>query len=234
MRRLAACFLLLLAMAAQADHKISGPLNVEANKIVRLVADGAGPDDLIFWDVDREDLVDVDESTPPRLFHFTGPPGTYRVKARVIPVKDGKISGPASTQRATVVIGGPGPGPGPGPDPPKPPTPVAGLRAMIVYDATAKATMPAPQQLILTAKELRDYLQAKTSKTPDGKRTLWAIWPDGADASAEAAELQALYSRKRASLPWLVIADGAGNVVSEGPLPASVPDTMAALKKWGN
>lgn len=87
--------------------KISGELKVPPYRLVELAADGAGAEDLIFWDVTPPESADVRENGAKLL--FVAPPGEYRVTVRVVPVKDGKISGPARTERCVVVIGMPPP-----------------------------------------------------------------------------------------------------------------------------
>lgn len=114
---IAAVILSITGIAAAGPVKISGETKVEPYRLVELTADGAGPNDLVFWDIDQEAIADVRENG--NRFLFVAPPGAYRIKVRVVPVTDGKISGPAVTQRAVVTIGAsPGPGPGPGPTDP--------------------------------------------------------------------------------------------------------------------
>lgn len=119
MRRVLLTLIALLSPAfALADVKIVGELKVGANRLVRLAADGDVKDAALIWDVEKEDLVDIEE-VGGRLI-FTGPPGVYKIKLRVIRSKDGKTA--AETARACVTIGEPGPTP-PGPGPPVPPVP---------------------------------------------------------------------------------------------------------------
>ncbi len=106
------------AVLCAAPLKINGPTQVDVYKIVDLAPDGVGTEDVVFWDIAEEAQADIRERG--QNLSFTGPPGAYHIKVHVIPVKDGKIIGPASTQRVVVTIGGTPPGPGPGPGPADP------------------------------------------------------------------------------------------------------------------
>jgi len=122
--------------------------------------------------------------------------------------------------------------PVPPPDPPSPaPIPVAGFRVLIVYESGDLTKMPAAQQAILYSKTLRDYLNVKCVAGPDSKTREWRIFDKDVDTSGESAVWQAVMKRPRSAVPWIVISDGkAGH---EGPLPATVDETLALLKKWG-
>jgi hypothetical protein len=119
------------------------------------------------------------------------------------------------------------------PSPPTPPAPIpdAGLRVLVVYDTTKVTAMPAEQQSILFSKELRDFLNAKCPLGPDGKTHEWRIWDASVDATNDpSAALKAAFSRPRASVPWIVASNGKHGF--EGPLPATVADTLALLNKY--
>ncbi len=126
---------LTLTSIGLADPVIVGPKQVDPYKIVDLTVSGAGTEDLVFWDVAEESLADIREKG--HNLTFTGPPGLYHIKARVVPVKDGKITGDQSTLRTTVTIGTPTP-----PAPPVPPMPTDPL-AVAVQAAWAQETDPA-------------------------------------------------------------------------------------------
>ncbi len=124
---------LLVGGSAWADLKITGEMKVPEHRIVRLTATGDIDGAALIWDLDREDVADVEEIGGRLL--FAGPPGVYKVKLRAIRTKDGKTS--AETARATVTVGSAPPVP-PGPIPPVPPGPetplVKDLRAAYQAD----------------------------------------------------------------------------------------------------
>ncbi len=57
------------------------------------------------------------------------------------------------------------------------------------------------------------------------------MWDAGVDASQESQLWQDALKRKRGALPWLVISNGKSGF--EGPLPATVDETLTLLKKYG-
>lgn len=241
------CGALLLSLAmpglAWGELKITGEVKVAPNHIVRLEAsgdtDGAG----LIWDVSPEELTDIEEIGKRLL--FAAGPGTYKVKVRAVRVKDGRTT--IETARVTVVVGEPPPPvppvpPGPvppGPNPPIPPVPpvppapipTAGFRVLIVEDASARNKLAPTQLAVLFDKNVRDYLRAKCVKGPDGVTGEWRIWDQGADASAEGKLWQEAMKRPRQAVPWIIISDGKTGF--EGPLPTTVDETLALLKKYG-
>ncbi len=235
-------WLALTLCALAAPVHISGPTQVDPYKIVDLVADGAGPDDLVFWDIAEEDHADIREKGG--TLSFTGPPGIYHIKVRVVPVKDGKISGPASTQRTTVTIGTPVPPVPPlppGPVPPVPPAPpgpvpipVDGLRVLIVEDRSKRSSLPPAQLSVLFDKSVRDYLDAKTVMGADAKTHEWRIWDRGDDPTNVGgvwpAALKRANDKASGNYPWLIISDGKTGY--EGPLPKDVDTTLNLLKTY--
>lgn len=130
----------------------------------------------------------------------------------------------------------PPPDPDPAPDPkPKPvdpaPIPGDGLRVLIVYESADLAKYPSAQNAILTALPIREYLNAKCPKGPDGKTTEFRIWDKDVDGYSDSPLWGDALKRPRASTPWIVISNGKTGF--EGPLPATVADTLALLKKYG-
>lgn len=134
--------LLLLAPPA-APLKITGPERADPYRLVRLSVEGDLTDAVVAWDVSPEDVADVEELPGGRLL-LVGPPGVYRIKARILRISEGKISG--STLRHTVVIGTP-PGP-PAPPPMPPPTadPVAATGKLRVGNSGCTATVIWPRR----------------------------------------------------------------------------------------
>ena len=131
----------------------------------------------------------------------------------------------------------PGPGPGPNPVPPKPiptpvvpaPIPVDGFRVLIVYETSDKMT--AEFQAIILGKEVRDYLAAKCVKGPDGKTPEFRIMDKDSVVKDESKLWQDAMLRPRQSVPWLLVSNGRTGF--EGPLPATVADTLIILRKHG-
>jgi hypothetical protein len=118
------------------------------------------------------------------------------------------------------------------PVPPTPPAPIpsAGFRALIVYDTAKVATLPREQQLILFSKSVRDYLNATAVKGTDSKTGEWRIYDKDTDVSKESQLWQDAMKRPRKELPWLIVSNGKSGF--EGPLPATVADTLALFKKY--
>ena len=237
MKRALLPLLLLLLLPALALGKIdiAGLLQVEPHRLVSLQAQGDLDGAALVWDVSPEETADAVEFG--NSLCFTGPPGTYRVKLRAIRLRDGKAS--VETARATVTIGKPTPPvppgpvpPGPGPVPPGPaPIPVDGFRVLVVYESAELPKLPPQQQAVLYARSVRDYRDAKCAVGPDGKTREWRMWDKDSDASGEAKHWQDALKRERKSVPWIIVSTGKGGY--EGPLPASVAETLALLKKHG-
>lgn len=155
-----------------------------------------------------------------------------------VAVNGGKIVGPIWTR---ITVGPPIPPTPPTPPvppvppvPPTPPTPPApipdaGLHVLIKFETADLSKYPPAQALILTAQPVRDYLASKCAK--DGSTPAYRIYDKDVDTTAEAPWLKAAMQIPAASLPWIVISDGKTGVSQ--PLPATVDDTLALLKKYG-
>jgi hypothetical protein len=102
---------------------------------------------------------------------------------------------------------------------------------LIVYETADLSRLSRAQANILTAAEVRAYLNARCATGPDGKTAEWRIWDQNVDTAAEAPIWRAAMARKRDKLPWLIISTGKSGY--EGPLPASVDDTLKLLKQFG-
>lgn len=133
------------------------------------------------------------------------------------------------------------------PDPPKPPPDVdppqppgkrlidrEGLHVLIVYEEMEVSKLPPGQRAILGAKEVRDWLRAKCAADPsvggDGKG--WYMLDKDQDPTQLAKHWQDALKRPRTAVPWVIVSGGK-NGSFEGPLPATVPEMMILLKKWG-
>ena len=164
----------------------------------------------------------------------SGSKGTYRLLAYA--AKGDIATAPVV---CLVVIGDappdPGPGPGPGPNPPDPkpadaPIALPGNAVLMVREIGDR--LPATQQAIFTAQEIRQYLNAACQVDPS--RSDWKafrIWDKDVDASGEHKVWQDAFKRPRKELPWIILSNGKTGY--EGPLPKTVEDTLKLLKDNG-
>jgi len=236
MKRIACVLIawLVLTGLASAQVSILGETKVEQNKLVRLKADGADPKAGVLW---RVYPPTVDKATTGKgLLEFVAAPGAYRVELLAITLAPDGTTVIAEAV-ASVVIGGdpkpdpkpPEPGPGPKPDPA--PIPDAGFRVLMIYETAEVQSLPPAQSSVLFSKQVRDYLDKKCATGRDGKTKEWRIWDKDIDTAGESKAWQAAMSRKRESVPWIVISNGSTGY--EGPLPANVADALSLLKKYG-
>jgi hypothetical protein len=149
---------------------------------------------------------------------------------------DGKLIDPVYWR----IVAGQGPMPPPGPEPepkpkPKPvdpaPIPVAGLRVLIVEEATQRHTLSQGQRAILLGKQFRDFLELKCVVGPDSRTKEYRIYDADISMSGESKLWQDVMKRPRSSIPWIVISNGTTGF--EGPLPNSVEDAIALVNKYG-
>lgn len=119
LRELVVFIILLWSASVASALSIVGPTQVKPYEGIELYPDTDVAGAATIWDVDREDIAWVREYGPKLV--FVGPPGTYKVKLRVIRIgPDGKTIN-VETARTTVTIGPVGPIP---PNPPDPVPPV--------------------------------------------------------------------------------------------------------------
>lgn len=144
------------------------------------------------------------------------------VAAFAVVVGDAPPPGPAPTP--------PGPAP-PGPTPP--PQPVAGMRVLILYESADLSKYPAGQVASLYARVVRDYLDGKCPVGPDGKTKEWRIWDKDVDARGESQFWQDAIKVKPPALPAVVVFGPDGKSVLSTPLPGTVDETLALLRKIG-
>lgn len=116
------------------------------------------------------------------------------------------------------------------PAPPKPPAPIptAGLRVLVVYEATAKGPLlTSAQANELYGEEFAKWLNANCVKV--GTQAEWRIW-DTDTQTAGASELwQKAMARPRSVIPWLLVSNGVTGW--EGPLPAG-GSILAKIKEY--
>ena len=236
MKRLT-CLVLLVMLTAisYGAVNITGETKVKRDTLVKLQATGDIAKAAFIWDFDKEDLVSSDVSSGRVV--FTAPPGVYKVKLRVITIKDGI---PVIEEARTVVTIGeetpvpPGPGPGPKPPDPKPEDlPIAGdgFKVMVIYETKTPEELTPGQSKAIFGRETRDYLKAKCAKNtsyPDGA---FAFWDPNTVADASQKVWADVMKRPRTKLPWLVISNGKKGF--EGPLPENYEEIMNLLKSFG-
>lgn len=112
---------LMAIMMLTAAPQIQGEINVDQYKLVQLSVANAPQDAAVLWDIYPEEPVDIKELSDGTLI-FTGPPGVYKIKMRLISGRQ------VDTFRSMVTIKGipapnPTPNPGPGPTPNPGPNP---------------------------------------------------------------------------------------------------------------
>lgn len=190
--------------------------------------------------IDLGELLET-KGRPDRVLVFAATPGRYKLRLRAAAVVDGKavLSDPVVT---TVVAGNPPdpdvdpPGPKP-PDPPAPPgpnpapIPDPGFRAMIVFESADLSKLPAAQAAHVLSGPLRTYLTGHCVAEPGGQKA-WRFYDKDVDASRDLPVWKTALERVRGKpTPWLIVSNGKAGF--EGPLPATVNDTLALLKKYG-
>lgn len=231
MKRLCVALSLLLAGQASAQNiELPAEVKGEPGQFVRVPAKTDGS--IVQWFALDKGLnvfpVDLLRDSKTAIV-TASTPGRYRIMAYTA-LKDT----PSLPAVCVIVVGdapdpGPGPGPGPKPDPTPPaPIPMEGFRVLIVTETADKLT--AAQTGIIFGEKVRGYLREKTAKGPGGTPE-FRVFDKDVDATGEAKHWQDALRRPRTALPWLIISNG--NHGYEGPLPASVDETLTLLKKFG-
>lgn len=103
------------------------------------------------------------------------------------------------------------------------------LRVLIIEETAERHRLMPDQIAMLTAGEVRNYLLAKTAKV--GNTPGYRILDKDADLKHEDGYWRELMSKPRQSVPWIVIKNDKTEYA--GPLPKSLPEAMALLKKYG-
>lgn len=116
----------------------------------------------------------------------------------------------------------------PGPNPAPVPEPIKSFRVIFVKESGA--TLSADQSAIPGSKEIRDYLEAKT--TPEANQPGWREYDPEQQTANEQKTMKALWEAVKPKLippPCLVVeVNGKATVM---PFPATVADCMTTLKK---
>lgn len=247
-RKLSVNFALALALVGLGGAASFGPQNIPSavmrspsvkgeavyepyRKIVLKAGDGVSAKAQFLWDVEGTGTVEVVEAG--EVLYVWAEPGSYKVTLTSVDFEAKKIERARFTFKVSGKRPDPNPPTPPEPNPPTPPNPdnpapipVDGFRVLIVEETADRAKLPPKQLNILSAKEVRDYLRAKTANNG----TEWAIWDKDVDTSAEPKLWQDAMKIKRDSLPWLIVSNGKTGY--SGPLPGTVEETMAVLRKY--
>jgi hypothetical protein len=98
-----------------------------------------------------------------------------------------------------------------------------------VYETATAQGLPAGQQNVLFGRDFRDFLDAKCVAEPGGTKG-YRIYDKDVKTDNESAVWQTAMKRPRSAVPWLVVSNGKAGF--EGPLPATVADTIALCSKY--
>lgn len=149
---------------------------------------------------------------------------------------DGKIL------KLVVPLGPVDPNPTPTPIPvpePIPPKPITSLYVLVVEETNDRQKLPAGQREIILgtgAGSVREYLEKHCQKAKDGTPE-FRFYDTDDTVDNESPIWKEVWNRPRASLPWIVIANGqpkgSGGQGYEGPLPKTVAETLSLLRKYG-
>lgn len=223
-RALAIVVLLVYATVVGAAVTIKGSANYALHEPIVLKAEGKSASAQYLWDVEGEGAKVVESAG---VCYVWAPAGKYTVRLTAIDFDNKKVE----RTRFNFTVGkGPTPDPDPptpDPDPPVPPTPT-GMRVLILYESSELSKLPGPQNTVLYAKSVRDYLNAKCASGPKMKE--WRIWDKDADVSKQEKHWQELVKRPAKSYPWIVIQ---AKTTYEGPLPKNTEETLNLLRKYG-
>lgn len=153
--------------------------------------------------------------------------GKGRVELLIVPV--GVTDESKIVRRTVDVDNGQGPRPPPGPDPSPPPPPVpGGMRVLMVYETADLGKLPSSQLVVLHGQAVREYLNQKCVKGPDGKTADWRLWDAHVSLENEREIWRNLMARPRTSLPWVHIVGSKKDY--SGSLPTTIEEMMTLLK----
>lgn len=111
------------------------------------------------------------------------------------------------------------------------PFPMEGFRVLIVYEGDlTKVTHTPAQQNIMFGQKLRDFLNEKCVKV--NNTTEARMYAADTDVSKDSDTWRNAMARPRTSLPWIIVGNGKSGF--EGPLPATLEETLTLLKKYSN
>lgn len=122
---------------------------------------------------------------------------------------------------------------------PVPPTPVAdapiaapGFHVLLVFQDKDAPKLPKGQFAAIYSGVVRDYLTSHCAADPGSDLKGWRFWDVETDVSQAPKHFQDAFARvKGKQMPWLLVSDGKTGY--DGPLPATVEEITAILKKYG-
>lgn len=140
----ASLLLLLPFLTTQAPSEVAihGETRVKSHRLVRLQARGHASGSILIWDVSPEEVCDVEEMGD-RLV-FSAPPGTYRVRLRVLTLREGGAT--QQSARVVVNIHADDGKPAPTPPPAERPDPVGATGRLRFGSAGCTATIIGPRR----------------------------------------------------------------------------------------
>lgn len=153
---------LVAAGSLFAEPKIVGPTSVPVYRMAKLRVAGADAECGFIWDIDNESALDVEEWGAGYLY-FTGPPGRYAIKLRVINFTTREV---VTLRHAVVIEGAPTP-PGPVPPAPTPPVPDGALGLVRVSREGMQSVVSAEKAT--QAKRLADAQRVHASGVAAGR-----------------------------------------------------------------
>ena len=120
--------------------------------------------------------------------------------------------------------------PGPEPTPPEPaPIPGDSNRVLIVYESSELSKLPVSQAVLMTAANVREYLNRKCGKGSTGTPE-FRIWDKDTDTSNVGQVWKDAMGLPRNTVPWLIVSNGKAGY--SGPLPVNEVDLLAKLKQY--
>lgn len=236
--------LFLLLFCSQAEAQIKAPATIAAGQLVPIEIEG-NPSScvVIVRALGNEKVIPTFEVVAPtKTYVFTALGPQYYIIDVITSNETGKqehfftktfIQAEGDVD-PTPVPPEPNPDPKPEPNPGPAPIPLAGFRVLFISeseDSSDFSEMPKEQQDIFYSPEVRNYLNAKCIKGPDGKTADWRVIDPDAEFTNEEQRWKDAAARPRQNIPWLIISDGKTGF--EGPLPTNVEDTLKLLKKFG-
>jgi hypothetical protein len=155
-------------------------------------------------------------------------------QAEVIVIPQG-VTDQSDIIRQVLTVSGQGPKPPPDvdpePDDPTPPGPATSFR--VIWIIESGDTLNAERTAIPAAKSIRDYLNAKTTRSPDGQPG-WREFDPQQITNNEPAVMQELWKaikEKQWSAPCVAIE--VNNQVKVLPLSANTAEALTLLKRYG-
>lgn len=150
---------------------------------------------------------------------------------------------PSDLATCKITIGNPPTPVPPGPNPPQPnppqPTPTVSKLSVLFVDENSNYGTASYKSYegIVNSIALRTWLAAHCSTDSSTNISNWRKWDQNTDISNESnpvwKTLMTEGQKNSSSLPWLVVANDKGEVVSSTAVPSSLADTLALLQKFG-